>query len=792
MSTDCDIAIIGAGPGGLAAAANAASQNMSHILFESSEVGNTIYDYQLKKLVMAEPRKLPLGGLVQFKEGTREEVLAGFHKCIEDYKINLQPSRVLEIKKSGEGFLVITREFEFKVKSIVLAIGNMGTPRKLGAPGEDLPHIAYTLSDPAAFSNKHISIIGAGDSAIENALALMENNKVTLINRRAEFPRAKSANRKKILEAIKNGEINCFYDTKIKKCTEAEISLDTPNGEAIIPCEHIIVRAGNIPPREFLENCGIKFPSSDPASYPQVDGKYQSNVKGIYIIGALIGYPLIKQAINQGHEVVEHILGREVEPADTPLIAEVTKDLNLSPKHAVDFLRERLPLFKELSDPQFRELIIDSTLHVLDKNQVIFEKNASGDSFWNIVTESVDIKSPHGEGVIFNLKAGNFFGEMGLISGRRRSATVVAGAKNAILLETKRNQILKLMGSVPSLNKAIDEVFFLRILQTSVFPNARVNEILKMIRNSEQVEFNKGEYLFKEGEPGDALYVILKGSVKISKVNEKSEDIAQTYIPAGNYVGEMAILSDGLRSASVSAAVRVELLKISKEVFTQFLNENPEAKADIESLARERSIENLTSLRDRHSGEVLDFVLKEGISDADNVLLIDSDLCVGCDNCEKACAATHDGYSRLDRKKGKSFASIQVPISCRHCENPLCMLDCPPDALTRLSSGEVIIKDTCIGCGNCVSNCPYDVIQLVYQNKEKTSIFSMIENSILSLVGKKKKKKDKGPAKAAKCDMCVDLHSGPACVRSCPTGAAIRANPKQAVEILLSKGVSGE
>lgn len=54
-------------------------------------------------------------------------------------------------------------------------------------------------------------------------------------------------------------------------------------------------------------------------------------------------------------------------------------------------------------------------LHVLDKNQVIFEKNASGDSFWNIVTESVDIKSPHGEGVIFNLKAGNFFGEMGLI-----------------------------------------------------------------------------------------------------------------------------------------------------------------------------------------------------------------------------------------------------------------------------------------------------------------------------------------------------------------------------------------
>ena len=128
-----------------------------------------------------------------------------------------------------------------------------------------------------------------------------------------------------------------------------------------------------------------------------------------------------------------------------------------------------------------------------------------------------------------------------------------------------------------------------------------------------------------------------------------------------------------------------------------------------------------------YSGEVLNFVLSEGVSDADNVLLIDSDLCVGCDNCEKACAATHNGYSRLDRKGGKSFASVQVPISCRHCENPLCMLDCPPDALERQPDGEVVIKETCIGCGNCVTNCPYGVIQLVYdKSKPSFSLFGLV------------------------------------------------------------------
>ena len=65
------------------------------------------------------------------------------------------------------------------------------------------------------------------------------------------------------------------------------------------------------------------------------------------------------------------------------------------------------------------------------------------------------------------------------------------------------------------------------------------------------------------------------------------------------------------------------------------------------------------------------------------MLLIDEDICVGCDFCEQACAATHDGTSRLNRKAGPTFAHIHVPTSCRHCEDPSCMKDCPPDAIQR-------------------------------------------------------------------------------------------------------------
>ena len=112
------------------------------------------------------------------------------------------------------------------------------------------------------------------------------------------------------------------------------------------------------------------------------------------------------------------------------------------------------------------------------------------------------------------------------------------------------------------------------------------------------------------------------------------------------------------------------------------------------------------------SGDLIKFLVREGLGEATDVLLIDESLCVRCDNCEKACAETHHGVSRLNREAGPTFAMLHVPTSCRHCEDPHCMNDCPPDAIHRAPNGEVFINDQCIGCGNCERNCPYGVIQM--------------------------------------------------------------------------------
>ncbi len=239
--------------------------------------------------------------------------------------------------------------------------------------------------------------------------------------------------------------------------------------------------------------------------------------------------------------------------------------------------------------------------------------------------------------------------------------------------------------------------------------------------------------------------------------------------------------------------------------FDQFLRANPQIRDRVEETIDARREVNrfveaqkgsFSSVVDLYSS-VANFLLEQGLGEATDALLIDESLCIGCDNCELACAETHDGISRLDREAGKTYANIHVPTSCRHCEHPHCMADCPPNAIRRAPDGEVFINETCIGCGNCQRNCPYGVIQMEKMPPKRPGLLSWLFFGKGPGPGQPPKEwveqhfgldQQDMPKTAVKCDMCKGIKGGPACVRACPTGAAIRVSPESYLNVTQREG----
>ncbi|MDH4049826.1 MAG: cyclic nucleotide-binding domain-containing protein, partial [Gammaproteobacteria bacterium] len=445
----------------------------------------------------------------------------------------------------------------------------------------------------------------------------------------------------------------------------------------------------------------------------------------------------------------------------------------------------RAPLFTDVNGLVLRELVLSSNLLMPKKGEEIFRKNDYTNSFMTIVEGEVDVETDSGK--LIRLTQGQFFGEMSLLSGRRRAATVRA-ATSCVILESPRRDIIRLMNSYEAVRRNIDEHFIVRTLRAGLAPDAPADELLAIAGTAEIRSFRSGDVLFNEGDGADGLHLIRSGSVSVSR-RIGGRDIVTSYVAAGNYVGEMGLVGQANRSATVRATVATESIFLKADVFMKMLERNDGLRERVQETVRERLSENLRMEAQPEAGDLISFLMQQGLGEATDVLLIDETLCIGCDNCEKACAETHGGTSRLDRAAGPSYAQVHVPTSCRHCEDPHCMKDCPPDAIRRAPNGEVYVQDSCIGCGNCERNCPYGVIQMASGKEQAPNLLSWILTGRGAAPGKRQPLADDGEGKkAVKCDMCKDLSGGPACVRACPTGAALRMSPSEFVK--LSKRVN--
>jgi putative YpdA family bacillithiol system oxidoreductase len=778
-----DVIIVGAGPAGLSAAARAQANQLQYLLLEKGELANTLEeDYQDGKFVQDFPTMIPARSDLPFRAGSREDILRGWKTYAREQHLNVHTKEpVSAITKHDDLFEVRTALATYQTRHVIIAIGRVGNPRHLTVPGADLDHVAYRLRDPRAYTQKDILVVGEGDSAAEVALALAEHNRVTIFNRGTSFSRMNDTLRSQINHKIDTKELTAYFNANLERIDPDTVTLLVGGTQVLVKAQHIFVKIGAQMPRSFLEQCGVTFASAALEALPILDAHYQSAVPGLYVVGAVGGKDLIKYGLNQGYEVIEYLMGHTVIPADEPRLQEVLAPV---PGESVDaklaLIQARIPLLHEVSIAQLREFALLSTVHTFRPGEIIFEEGKFDTTFYTLVVGSVALSFQDDPQRHIELHHGEFFGEMSLISDRPRGATITT-VSAVLAIETPRRAMLKLMKAEPAVKSYIDRVYILRALQSHLCPALTVEEFLPVSTQATLLEVKKDQVIFRAGDEADSVYLIRSGTFKILKTRADGQEYVVTYLNVGAYFGEMALLSEttAQRSATVVAATNGELIQLPKVAFLHLLQCHTYLRTTLQTEAQSRNLENVIILEAPERADYMADFLSQGVVEATDVLLIDETQCIRCNNCVEACAATHDGQTRLDRASGPSFARVHVPVSCRHCEGAPCLQDCPPgDAIVRDADGVVkIFAEKCIGCGNCAKFCPYHVIFMVEPPKPQ-SFWHRVTHLVDLLRPKKAEPPDTGHRSiAVKCDLCFDVDGGPACVRNCPTGAAIRVQP---------------
>jgi thioredoxin reductase len=206
---------------------------------------------------------LPLHGKVRLSETSKSELLELWKDVISknNIKINEQ-EKVEKIEKQGDIIIVQTNKDHYTTKSVLLAIGRRGSPRKLDVPGEEKDKVFYRLLEPELIHNQKILVVGGGDSAIENALLLVdENNKVTLSYRGDSFARLKPKNLERITNYAKRGKVIVLLNSEVSEILDNSVIMRLKESAEpkVIENNLVYIFAGGILPTKFLEEIGIKI-----------------------------------------------------------------------------------------------------------------------------------------------------------------------------------------------------------------------------------------------------------------------------------------------------------------------------------------------------------------------------------------------------------------------------------------------------------------------------------------------------------------------------------------------------
>ncbi|AMV32186.1 Electron transport protein HydN [Pirellula sp. SH-Sr6A] len=402
-----------------------------------------------------------------------------------------------------------------------------------------------------------------------------------------------------------------------------------------------------------------------------------------------------------------------------------------------------------------------------------------------------------------SLSAGTLFGEMAAITRTPHRFTVVAEAPTVVL--EIRWQGLRLLRRDPGFREFLDARYrtsglHRHLRETPLFRFVDDDSISAIVAEARLESYGDMEWfaeykenagrdlnerieretlIAQESKPANDLFLIRAGFARVSFERGNGHQTL-AYLGRGQMFGLEELTHRYLQptlsplpyQTSLRALGFVDVLRIPAErILASVLSQvrKSELPGPITAPRYDHrgrvvpEVHHLQSARQINSS-FIEFLVDERIMNGQQTMLIDLNCCTGCDECVKACAATHQGIPRFHRT-GPQFGRFQFPHACMHCTDPVCMIGCPTGAIHRnTSTGVVSIKeDICIGCKTCAESCPYNNIDML-ERKETDGRPILDQSSGLPIL------------KASKCDLCQSLPSGPACQQACPHQALLRLN----------------
>lgn len=333
-SAAVDVAIVGAGPCGLAAAIAAQQAGLSATVFDRGPIVSGVAGYPTYMTFFSTADRIAIGGvpfIIAGEKPTRRDALAYYRAVAEHWALDVRqyervsvlepyhspafrtgrPSRWRLHSESRSGIARVTH-----AHAVVVATGYFGRPNTLGVPGETLPHVRHGYTEGHYAWNQSVVVVGGGNSAVDAALEMYRAGaRVTMVH----FADDVDANIKpwvlpEIKARIANGDIRGVFGSRVTAIAPEHVVVHGPDGECRIEASHVYTMTGYLPEVGLLEAVGVPFEEETgiPAHDPQT---MATPVAGIYLAGVIASglranRIFIENGRDHGTLIAAHIVGQ--------------------------------------------------------------------------------------------------------------------------------------------------------------------------------------------------------------------------------------------------------------------------------------------------------------------------------------------------------------------------------------------------------------------------------------------------------------------------------------------------